>query len=297
VRAEYHFQQMCRLQTKPILKRAPKTQLGQRLQCEEEGDTLDDRGFDALTRTLATGRSRRSILRGLIGGSAALVAAKTGSALAAPAPKVDVCHWHEETGTYSVINISTNGWTNGHSGHEHDYLRTDCCIDSDCPESDACTTHTCDTGTCGTVSHAVDCVVSEWSDWSACSNTCGFGTSTRTRTITSESSCGGTECPPLEESADCTGVTCSPNIGVAFGPTGSENFCMVYVELDQFAPETNYAGTYDLAGFGNRGAIGPTFDTNENGDAGPIGVFSFVRNRSINFNIGGVSSGYYAITC
>jgi hypothetical protein len=261
---------------------------------------MDDRGFDALTRNLAAGRSRRSILRGLIGGGAALVAAKTGTALAAPAPKVDVCHWDKDTETYSVINISTNGWTNGHSKHANDYLRDDCCIDADCPEGDACTSYTCDQGSCGAVSEpAVDCVVSDWSDWSACSNACGFGTSTRTRTITTEASCGGVACPAeLEETVACTGVQCSPSIGVTFGPTGDPNYCMVYVELDEFSPATDYTGTYDILGFGNQGGIGTTFTTDGNGDAGSIGVFSFFnQNRQINFNIGGTSSGYYTITC
>ena len=46
----------------------------------------------------------------------------------------------------------------------------------------------------------VDCVVSAWSDWSACSLN---GTQTRTRTVITPASGGGTACPVLEETQNC----------------------------------------------------------------------------------------------
>jgi hypothetical protein len=52
---------------------------------------MDGRGFDDLVRRLATGRSRRSVLRGMIGGGAALVAARAGTTLADLPAIVDVC--------------------------------------------------------------------------------------------------------------------------------------------------------------------------------------------------------------
>lgn len=70
---------------------------------------MEERGFDALTRRLANGVSRRSILRGFIGGGAALTAARmTGPVSAAPAPKVTICHFSEDTGTFAPITISGN---------------------------------------------------------------------------------------------------------------------------------------------------------------------------------------------
>lgn len=46
----------------------------------------------------------------------------------------------------------------------------------------------------------VNCVVSAWSDWSVCSG----GTKTRTRTVITPASGGGTACPALTETVACT---------------------------------------------------------------------------------------------
>jgi hypothetical protein len=45
----------------------------------------------------------------------------------------------------------------------------------------------------------VDCVVSEWSEWSECIE----GTQTRTRTVITAAQNGGVECPELEETREC----------------------------------------------------------------------------------------------
>lgn len=50
----------------------------------------------------------------------------------------------------------------------------------------------------------VDCVVSEWSEWSACAD----GFETRTRTVITPASNGGIECPVLEEQRPCA-VSCT----------------------------------------------------------------------------------------
>lgn len=47
---------------------------------------------------------------------------------------------------------------------------------------------------------AVDCVVSEWSAWSACVD----GSQTRTRTIVTPAENGGATCPVLEETQSCS---------------------------------------------------------------------------------------------
>lgn len=55
----------------------------------------------------------------------------------------------------------------------------------------------------------VDCQVSHWSSWSACSTVqCGqFGTRQRSRNVQIPALCGGTACPPLQEAAACQGTS------------------------------------------------------------------------------------------
>lgn len=56
----------------------------------------------------------------------------------------------------------------------------------------------------------VDCKVSDWSDWGACNKSCGGGTRTRTRIITTQSQGAGVSCStfPLTESQSCNTHTC-----------------------------------------------------------------------------------------
>ncbi len=54
----------------------------------------------------------------------------------------------------------------------------------------------------------VDCVVSDWSEFSECSKSCGGGTQTRTRTISVKPENGGKECPVLTESKVCNTESC-----------------------------------------------------------------------------------------
>ncbi|XP_078573545.1 SCO-spondin-like isoform X3 [Branchiostoma floridae x Branchiostoma japonicum] len=57
------------------------------------------------------------------------------------------------------------------------------------------------------------CVWGGWSDWTACSATCGFnGTQTRSRVIAVSAACGGTPCSgPSTESKSCNGGCCPRN--------------------------------------------------------------------------------------
>jgi Spondin-like TSP1 domain len=56
----------------------------------------------------------------------------------------------------------------------------------------------------------VNCVVSSWSEWSVCDQTCGGGTQTRTRTVITPASNEGTPCPILSESRPCNTQVCPP---------------------------------------------------------------------------------------
>lgn len=47
------------------------------------------------------------------------------------------------------------------------------------------------------------CKVSEWSEWSACSRTCSFGESFRTKRVLKHAQPGGQQCPPVRETRWC----------------------------------------------------------------------------------------------
>jgi hypothetical protein len=94
---------------------------------------MDGQRFDSLARKLAGRADRRSVLRSLIGGGAALAAMKTGSVLAAPADKVTICHWSEDLGYYEQISVSTNA-VKAHKAHQHglDIISPDFTSDQTC---------------------------------------------------------------------------------------------------------------------------------------------------------------------
>lgn len=54
----------------------------------------------------------------------------------------------------------------------------------------------------------VDCVVGDWSDWSACNVTCGHGFQHRNRDVTRSPTTRGHRCPPLLEYRPCQMESC-----------------------------------------------------------------------------------------
>jgi hypothetical protein len=66
-----------------------------------------------------------------------------------------------------------------------------------------------ETARCGEAPCAVDCVVSQWSGWGACSATCGAGVNRRTRTVQTEPLDGGKSCGSLSDSRSCTHASLS----------------------------------------------------------------------------------------
>lgn len=61
----------------------------------------------------------------------------------------------------------------------------------------------------------VDCVVSAFSEFSACSASCGGGTQTRTRTVLVEPANGGAACPALSDTQSCNTQPCPIDCVVA----------------------------------------------------------------------------------
>jgi len=74
----------------------------------------------------------------------------------------------------------------------------DACAQYNLDSQRACNTHTCDE----------HCRVSDWSDWDTCTNNCGGGTQSRTRSITDTQVENGAACPALSESQDCNFHNC-----------------------------------------------------------------------------------------
>jgi hypothetical protein len=68
----------------------------------------------------------------------------------------------------------------------------------------------------------VDCVMSEWSEFGACSKSCGTGEQSQTRSVITESQHGGSECPTeLSQSQECFIQDCDLVASPNFGCTGS----------------------------------------------------------------------------
>jgi hypothetical protein len=208
--------------------------LTERLCIIVEGRDMDGSRFDQLARDLASRRSRRSVMKTAAAAAVAAVAgwnsvaAKkggsggSGSTACANDPTVCTdglvcCTSGKGSRCMSVDKckgdlICPDGYGNC-NGDITDGCEIDLMTDGNncgacgnrCDDGDACTTDTCVDGGCvHTPATPVDCVVSDWSDWSACSPECGgTGTRTRTRTVVTEASCGGAACPPLSEEEPC----------------------------------------------------------------------------------------------
>lgn len=67
---------------------------------------------------------------------------------------------------------------------------------------------TCDDPKERTINCNVDCKVSGWGNWSACSVSCGGGTQSRSRTVTQRKWNNGAACPNLLESQSCNTQGC-----------------------------------------------------------------------------------------
>ena len=76
--------------------------------------------------------------------------------------------------------------------------RQACPSEGEMYESQACSAQPCD----------LHCEVSAFSAWSGCTSTCGGGTSTRSRSVTTASAFGGMSCPTLSESIACATQPC-----------------------------------------------------------------------------------------
>ena len=72
----------------------------------------------------------------------------------------------------------------------------------------------------------VDCRVSSWSTWSACSQSCGpQGTQWRRRVVTRQRECSGRYCPHLNEIHICNRKCCPVDCVISWGSWGPCTGC------------------------------------------------------------------------
>ena len=64
--------------------------------------------------------------------------------------------------------------------------------------------------------HLVDCRLTIWSSWSACTKSCGTGTTARTRQIESEPENGGEECGETKEMVECNTRECPGRLNLQY---------------------------------------------------------------------------------
>ncbi|XP_075117575.1 SCO-spondin-like [Leptodactylus fuscus] len=79
------------------------------------------------------------------------------------------------------------------------------------PDRATCDSETREVEECNGSACPVDCLLSEWSEWSECSASCGGGTSERNRTVLVAADLGGRLCPaPLTLHRICNSHNCTP---------------------------------------------------------------------------------------
>ena len=127
----------------------------------------------------------------------------------------------------------------------------------------------CDAGPC-----PVDCDVSAWGNWSACTESCDGGLQTRSRSITTQSQNNGTVCPNLQQTRDCNTQACPVDCQVsAWGQWGS---CSV--SCGDGGSETRSRSVVIAAAHG--GAACPDFQETRSCNDGPCPVHCVVSSFS-----------------
>jgi hypothetical protein len=91
----------------------------------------------------------------------------------------------------------------------------------------------------------VDCVVSNWSNWSTCDKECGTGSQTRNREINILPSNGGLTCPNLTEKQSCIIKECP--VDCVYGEWSDWSRC------DSICGPGNRTRTRDIIVYGNYG--------------------------------------------
>lgn len=188
---------------------------------------MDQERFDQLARGLASGITRRGIVRSLTGAAIGGIFAAIGASEAgakkkggsgkgkgkgkgkdAERDKVAVCHYDADAKTWVSISVSQEGWENGHSKHKRDFKQAEkdgCCLDSDCSGF----TDQCNVGTCVVNDRRVGACKAVPTPDEACEDN---DLCTRRTTCQADGTCGGGQVKPCPN-RECNTVTCNAKTG------------------------------------------------------------------------------------
>lgn len=130
-----------------------------------KGLELEGKQFDQLIKHLGAGASRRHVLGGVIGTSAALLTgaavleAKPGKGKGKGQQKVTICHYQgtNEDGTpkYKALKLGAPGAANHLENHEEDTPFVDCCPGDTCEPEECFTAASCVEGECTSTTPAL----------------------------------------------------------------------------------------------------------------------------------------------
>jgi hypothetical protein len=105
-----------------------------------------------------------------------------------------------ETGKWSVWTACTKSCGEGTQYRTVDVLTTTAHGGDDCAKRQ--------TKRCGVDPCPIDCKVTKWSGWGACTKTCGGGIATKHRTVVTTTEHGGIACPAVVSNRDCNSFKC-----------------------------------------------------------------------------------------
>ena len=190
---------------------------------------MDSSKFDALAKGLASDRTRRSVLKGLVAEARRSWYLKLAAPLDAKRRIQEpstVCHYDAASGQSSEIQVSQSSIIIHFLNNPKDYL-----------------------GACRQCV-LVDCAYGEWSAWGECTTDCGGGTQTRTRSVIAEAACGGIACQASEqvEEQPCPPLTCPPGFcGLLYDSCG--NYYDVCEDKTPTCPVGYCGPIFDACGF------------------------------------------------